>query len=159
ERVRASGARLTLLTPPPFDPEPVHDRVRPSTAERFSWVAPYAGYDQVLTRYAVWLVSLREPGVSVVDVHTPIRRYLDRARPADPAYRLAGDGVHLDATGHWLIARALLRAWDSAPEEQVAAVDLRRERATRGHVTHVSAARGVLQFDWEASVPSPRDPQ
>lgn len=37
-----------------------------------------------------------------------MNRHLAERRQQNPAYRLAGDGVHINATGHWLIARALL---------------------------------------------------
>jgi hypothetical protein len=44
-----------------------------------------------------------------VDTHGPLKRYLAVARGRDPGYRLADDGVHVNATGHWLMAREILR--------------------------------------------------
>ena len=46
-------------------------------------------------------------------------KFLADARTTDPAFKLAGDGVHINATGHWLIAREVLRAFD-APAEKLA---------------------------------------
>ncbi|HEU4754451.1 MAG TPA: SGNH/GDSL hydrolase family protein, partial [Armatimonadota bacterium] len=71
DRVRRSGARLVLVTPPPFDPEPVREKTLPITASKFSWVQPYARYDDVLARYSDWLLTLRDEGIPVVDAHTP----------------------------------------------------------------------------------------
>ena len=45
--------------------------------------------------------------------------HLAAERARDPAYKLAGDGVHLNATGHWLVAREVLRAFQ-APEDKLA---------------------------------------
>lgn len=46
-----------------------------------------------------------------MDAHGLLKRYLAEARLRDPAYRLANDGVHINATGHWLMAREILRHW------------------------------------------------
>src|SRR5690606_32378237 len=62
-------------------------------------------------RYAEWLLSRRADGWEVVDVHGPMGRHLEEHRKLDPAYRLAGDGVHVNAAGHWLIARSVLGHW------------------------------------------------
>ena len=47
----------------------------------------------------------------MVDVHGPMKQYLLEQRKRDPNFRLADDGVHIDATGHWLIAREILLHW------------------------------------------------
>jgi hypothetical protein len=65
----------------------------------------------VLTRYAAWLLAQQTVGWEVVDIHGPMTRHLQERRELDPNYRLAGDGVHINATGHWLIAKELLVHW------------------------------------------------
>lgn len=98
EAVAAAGARLVHVTPPPFDP-----------------VAPAeSNYDDVLTRYSAWLVAQRAQGQDVIDAHTALSTYLRERRADDARFRLAPDGVHIDAQGHWLVARELL-AWLDVP--------------------------------------------
>ena len=56
-----------------------------------------------------WLRRLLA-GTSLI-YHGPIKRYLSNARQRDPGYLLAADGVHINATGHWLMVREILRHW------------------------------------------------
>lgn len=109
ERSAAHGARVLHVTPPVFDPEPIKARTLPAGLDEYR--QPYVGYNDVLDRYSAWLVGQRSEGWDVVDVHTPMKSRLAARRAADPAFRLAADGVHLDATGHWLMARELLVHW------------------------------------------------
>ncbi len=97
EKVRDAGASLVLLTPPVFDPVAAG---QPS--------APGQNYNEVLDRYAAWLLSQRAQGWSVLDLHGPMNRALGEGRERDPAFKLAGDGVHPGELGHWLMARPVL---------------------------------------------------
>jgi lysophospholipase L1-like esterase len=106
ERAGAAGAKVLHVTPPVFDPVPLAGRTLP--AGRDEYREPYEGYDDVLERYSAWLIGQRTKGWEVVDVHGPIKRHLAQARSTNAAYRLAGDGVHINATGHWLMAREIL---------------------------------------------------
>jgi len=67
-RARAAGAKVTLMTPQPFVPVPVGDKALPATAPKFSWVAPYVGYDHVVARYSDWLLTLRPQVAAAVDM-------------------------------------------------------------------------------------------
>jgi lysophospholipase L1-like esterase len=109
ERASASGAKVLHLTPPVFDPVPIKANTLP--AGLAAYPRPFEGYDEVLAKYSEWLLSQRSKGWDVVDVHGPMRKFLDERRAKDPKFRLAGDGVHIDATGHWLIAREVLMHW------------------------------------------------
>lgn len=125
KRAADVGAKVVHLTPPVFDPEPIRNRVLP--AGRTDYRQPYEGYDDVLAHYSDWLLSKRasadgSAGWDVVDVHGPMLKFLKEHRAADPKYRLAGDGVHPNDIGQWLIARALLTHW-GAPAEVAAADD------------------------------------
>ena len=108
-RAVAADAKVVHLTPPVFDPEPIRAETLPAGLPEYR--KPYRGYDDVLARYSAWLLSRRADGWDVVDVHGPMKSYLDEKRTSDPTFRLAADGVHLDATGHAIIARALLAQW------------------------------------------------
>jgi lysophospholipase L1-like esterase len=121
------GADTVHLTPPPFDPEPIRARTLPA-GER-SYPQPYVGYDEVLTRYSEWLLDQRKQGWQVIDLHGPLSRSLAAMRAKDPAARLANDGVHQSAEGHWLMAQAILRHWNVPGAD---AVSLEALMATHG---------------------------
>ncbi len=118
ERASASGAKVLHLTPPVFDPVPIKANTLPSGLAEYR--KPFEGYDDVLAKYSEWLIARRADGWDVVDVHGPMRKILDDRRSRAPNYRLADDGVHIDSTGHWLMARELLVHW-GIPADEVAA--------------------------------------
>lgn len=103
EKVTATGAQIVHLTPPVFDPVPLGPKTSPDGLH-----GPYAGYDDVLAQFAAWLVGQKAAGWRVIDVHTPMLKELQAKRAADPAYKFAGDGVHANAAGHAIMARALI---------------------------------------------------
>lgn len=97
ERVIAAGARIIHLTPPTFDP-------KNGKAD----MPPGENYNAVLDRYSDWLLGQRERGWDVVELHGPMDRFLAKQRATNPDYRLAGDGVHPNDIGHWLMAAPLM---------------------------------------------------
>jgi lysophospholipase L1-like esterase len=109
ERASASGAKVLHLTPPVFDPVPIKSNTLPAGLAEYP--KPFEGYDEVLAKYSEWLLARRADGWDVVDVHGPMKKLLDDRKAKDPGFRLAGDGVHIDANGHWLIAREVLIHW------------------------------------------------
>jgi lysophospholipase L1-like esterase len=110
EKAKAAGAKVLHVTPPVFDPMPIKAKTLP--AGRPEYRQPYEGYDEVLGLYAAWLLAQRgNGGWDVVDAHGPMAQFLAQERLRDPNFRLANDGVHLDATGHWIIARQILEHW------------------------------------------------
>lgn len=118
KKAAAVGAKVVHLTPPVFDPVPIKARLLPAGLPEYK--QPFEGYNTVLDRYSEWLLGQRAQGWMVFDTHFPMAKHLAAERERDPAYKLAGDGVHINATGHWLIAREVLRAFD-APEDKLAA--------------------------------------
>ena len=56
-------------------------------------------------------IDQRKAGWEVVDMHGPMNKFLAEQRAKDSAFRLANDGVHMNATGHWLAAKAILTHW------------------------------------------------
>lgn len=117
KKATAAGAKVVHLTPPVFDPVPIKARTLPAGLAEYK--QPFEGYNTVLDRYSEWLVSQRAQGWLVVDTHSPMAKHLAAERERDAAYKLAGDGVHLNATGHWLIAREVLREF-KGPEDKLA---------------------------------------
>ena len=91
-----------------FDSQPVKGRTLPAGLKAYP--QPFEGYDEVLSAYSQWLVAQRLNGWQVVDVHGPMREFLNAQRSQNPAFTLSGDGVHANRQGHWLMAREALRA-------------------------------------------------
>jgi hypothetical protein len=92
------------------------------------WVlAPWRAVD------SEWLLAQRAKGWDVVDVHGPLKRYLARERERDPGFRLADDGVHVNATGHWLIARQILLHWGAPTREVADATGIEQVLAAHPH--------------------------
>ncbi|MCB8933294.1 MAG: SGNH/GDSL hydrolase family protein [Fimbriimonadaceae bacterium] len=122
ERVAKAKARLWLLTPPPFDPQPVRGDLWPAGRDVYPAGHGFEGYDDVLARCSEWLLGQREAGWNVIDIHSPLNAYLAERRKTEPGFVFAGDGVHLDRIGHMLITREILRAW-GAPADRLPAAD------------------------------------
>jgi lysophospholipase L1-like esterase len=111
EEVKATGADLIILTPPPFDPFPIKSK---TTADGVG--GPFLGYDEVLTRYSAWLLEQRQQGWNVIDLHGPMNEHVAARRKENPTFTLAGDGVHPNSAGHELMAQLILRALNLPPD-------------------------------------------
>ena len=105
----AAGAQVIHLTPPTFDPAPGKD-----------WSQVKQNYNDVLDRYSDWLLAQRAQGWTVLDIHGPMNLFLSEHRRQNPGYKLAGDGIHPNETGHWQMALPLLLHF-GAPAEFAAA--------------------------------------
>jgi lysophospholipase L1-like esterase len=111
----ATGAKIIHLTPPVFDPLPIAAKTLPAGLDAYP--TPFAGYDEVLARYSAWLLDQRARGWSVIDVHGPMTAALTQLRQTNPNFTFSKDGVHPDALGHAVMARAVLDAWQLRPDE------------------------------------------
>ena len=148
-KVRASGAKIVLMTPPAFDPQPMRKKGKllPLDSERnYAWFAIYEDYDDVLARYAGWVLSQRGHVDRVIDLHTPVKMYLRENRAVDPEFAMSGDGVHVNDEGHAVIARAILatlgRPHHLAFDPQVvAAIDARQILLHNAWLSHVGHLR------------------
>lgn len=104
-----AGARVILMTPCPFDPLPLKDKVLPAGAEKYSWMRPYEKYDDVLGKYSEWLLTWRKKGYLVADPHSAIRAHLAEMRKKDAKYHVSSDGIHPNAVGHSIIHHELAK--------------------------------------------------
>lgn len=113
EKVHASGAKLVLLTPPPFDAMPLKaaGKLLPEGSEKFAWFAVYENYDDVIQKYSRWLMEQKDRVEMVVDLHSPIAAHWALKRKKDPTFTVAPDGVHCNSEGHRTIAEVILKAW------------------------------------------------
>lgn len=157
EEARAAGAGIMVLTPAAFDVGPVRNVARPLGAPKYSWMAPYEGYDEVLTRYAEWILTARPGDGPAADPHGALTRHLARVRRSDPTYHVAGDGVHPNRTGEWVMAQALLTALKVPAEVDRADLDASGE-VRAGSIRRFERRDGGVAFDWESRVPMPFDP-
>lgn len=114
ERVqKEANARLVLVTPPPFDARPFANRpeIKPADYRR-----PASDYDDALTEFSEWLKTLGPRVQSVIDIHSPIAAVLRERRENQVDFKFAGDGIHIDQTGHMIWALEVLEAL-GAPAE------------------------------------------
>ena len=91
EKIIKSGASIIHITPPIFD-------------ERKG-----KAYANVLDIYSDWLISCRyTSNWEVIDIHWPMKKYLEEQRLIDSTFIYAGDGVHPNEIGHFIMARQIL---------------------------------------------------
>lgn len=112
-KVKATGAKLILLTPPPFDPLPYQmaGKLVPADGIEFSWKTIYEDYDaKVMKPYADWILNQKDRVWAVVDTHSPINRYVAEKRKSEPKFAFSNDGVHFDDAGHRLFAQVILKS-------------------------------------------------
>ncbi|MCA9010945.1 MAG: SGNH/GDSL hydrolase family protein [Planctomycetaceae bacterium] len=115
--VHASGAKLILMTPPPFDPMALKaaGKLLPESSGKFAWFAVYEHYDEVIRQYAAWIVEQKDRVEMVIDLHTPILAFWSKQRETDPTFTVAPDGVHCNTQGHQTIAEVIAKAWKVEP--------------------------------------------
>lgn len=92
--VRASGARIILLTPP------LHGADKTRTTPQ--------DYDNVLEAYSGWLNAKSAMGWDVIDIRPALRKSIDDEKSVNPSFRYASDNVHPGDFGHQAIAEATL---------------------------------------------------
>ncbi|TYA15325.1 SGNH/GDSL hydrolase family protein [Paenibacillus faecis] len=150
EQAERAGARVILMTPPPFDVLSVNGEPLPEGMPDYAFETPYEGYnDEVLGKYADWLERIgAERGCTVVDLREPLLSYIRQRREADPAYKY-GDAVHPEEDGHWVMARAILKdAFHIVLERTPAWV----EHLDGNFISLVRRRRDVLNAAWREHV-------
>ncbi len=120
KKVHAAGAKLVLLTPPPFDPVPLRSKgkLKPAGEDKYAYFAMFENYDDVLVRYGRWILEQKPRVEMVIDLHTPLANYTAQKRKSNPKFTCTPDGIHPNLEGHRLLGDAILRAWgiESATE-------------------------------------------
>jgi len=154
DRCERIGARTVFMTPPPFDP--YRRRSGDPDATHYGYKYPAVDYDVTLEAYSDFLVGLRAEGFIVAPVHDAMNRHLRTRRKETVSFFLSGDAVHPNATGHWLMAQALLEALGVPPGVAHATVDAKAMKALAGDVRNVRQEAG-LRFTWTTPLPMPVD--
>jgi len=130
QAILARDAQVIHLTPPIYE-----DRVKP-----FDY-----SYNEVLDKYSKWLIGERANGWQVIDLHFPMQAALEKARTENSSFKICPDAIHPNATGHWWMARELIRQFGDeaaadadSPEAMLAAkkvpVEVLKLVQERGHV-------------------------
>jgi len=104
EQCKEAGVKqIFIVTPPIYD---------------FSPKKGEFNYDTVLTEFTKWELTIKTPGVHVIDLHTAMRAAREgRDTP------FSGDKVHPGEDGQYLIAKTILAALGvKTPDQTVAAV-------------------------------------
>jgi lysophospholipase L1-like esterase len=130
--VESSGAKFVVMTPPFYD-----DQRAP---QKFS-------YNAVLDCFSDWLVGQRKEGWTVIDVHSPMTRFVQTQRIDHPLFTVQPDGVHPNESGHWLIAQQLIRwAGDDKSAAATSPHDMLKAKGIPEALLGLSSARvGVLR--------------
>ncbi|MDA7881271.1 GDSL-type esterase/lipase family protein [Akkermansiaceae bacterium] len=148
-KVNKAGAKLILITPPPFDPlaPGAQKSTLPIDAAEFSWNNIYRHYDRdVISPYATWIGKQAPRVEAVIDVHSPISDLLKSQRQKNPKFTMSGDGIHLDKTGHREMARAIYltlfkESLPELPDELVAFYRNRQEILSPAWMSHIGHKR------------------
>ncbi|MEG1176831.1 MAG: GDSL-type esterase/lipase family protein [Ruthenibacterium sp.] len=106
--VHASGARCLVMTPLCFDASADGVITGGDDETEYSFMKPYVRYDDVLARYADWVMQEASAlADAVMDVRTPFLADLAAMRRKDSTY-VSGDGIHPSRHGHYTVAKTLL---------------------------------------------------
>jgi lysophospholipase L1-like esterase len=105
-KVIDAGGKIIQITPPVFDPLPIHKKVAP--ADKADVNHPFENYNDVLDAYSDWLMSQRNAGWQVVDLHSAMKQAIASRRTSEANFTFSGDGVHPNDDGHWLMAQTIL---------------------------------------------------
>ena len=137
EKVHATGAKLILVTPPPFDPEPLRNsgKLKPAGLDEYAYSAMYERYNDVLTIYAKWIMQQHDKVEMVIDIHTPLMAYTAEQRKTDPKFTLSGDGIHPGGMGHRIIGETILAAW-GFPQTMEPSEELLKLESARTNLLH-----------------------
>ena len=144
---RQTGAKIILFTPPPFDPEPLRKKgqIKPAGADEYGWLAVFEGYDDVMARYAQWILTQADAVDIVIDIRTPMVTEMLRPQRQDTKATVVPDGVHYSLDGHGIVASRLWGAWNLTPtkpadgpnEEWFRIVSCRQRLLHDAWLTHV----------------------
>lgn len=148
QKVKAAGAKLVLMTPTVFDPNPTksNKNMQPLGREEYSWKEPYKDYDNVLQKYGEWIMTRKHATDMLVDLRKPLVAALRSKRSKDPKFVFAPDAVHINDSGHKMVATAIANAWGlkdelTAKKELVALVRKKQNLMHNSWLSHVGHKR------------------
>ena len=108
-KLKSINAQVILLTPTVFDPLPKKDIVQYENADEYGYRKPFYNYDNVLADYSNFIMNSNFDNVYEIDLHTPMKNYINEKRKSDSAFVFSPDGVHPSNLGHLFMAREFLK--------------------------------------------------
>ena len=108
KRIKAAGAKVIILTPTVFDPLHIQGKVLKDNEKGYTFSRPYYKYDNVLSDYSKWIMSLKIKDVQTIDLHSPMKNYLLKRHKADPKFFINKDGIHPTPFGHLFMTNIIL---------------------------------------------------
>ena len=160
KKIEKTGARAVLMSPAPFDGAPIAKNLLPANAPKFSWMKPYEKYDaDVLRKYSDYLLEWRKKDYLVIDAHAAMHRFLKAMRAKEPAYKVSGDGIHPNPTGHAVIAFEILRELKAPSEVDRIEVAWAAGKATQGKGGAFEVMKDSLRLRFFGKMPMPADPR
>ncbi len=144
------GVKITAIRPSPYD-----EVTR----------APMAGggYNPVMIKFGDFLQELAaKEGMQVADLNAPVVKMLEKANAtnAEMAQRIIPDRVHPGASGHLIMAGALLKSWGAPAVVSVVEIDAAGGRVAKQENTAVSGLKGGAVVTWtqdDKALPMPVD--
>lgn len=88
-----------------------------------------------------------------VDVHNPMLSYQTTQKAKSPGFSMIPDGVHPDASGHMVMANAMLSAFDVDPMPALATIDLSQNKVSDGKIVESNGDTFTVQLDPSQSIP------
>ncbi len=144
------GVRITALQPSPYD-----DVTR---APGFP-----GGYNEVLLRYGRFIDELSTAEkLTMADLNRPVTAMLAKAKAesAENAVKIIPDRVHPGASGHLIMAAALLKAWNAPAVVSAVELDAAAKRVVKQDNTGVTGAAFGNTLTWsqkDEALPVPVD--
>ena len=103
QKATQQGIRIIHLTPPVYDARDGDP-----------------AYSLTLDRYSEWLIQQRaKDNWEVIDLHFPMKKFIEDHRKEDPKFMLQPDKVHPDQLGHWVMAKAILQGLGAKDLEMI----------------------------------------
>lgn len=149
-KTRLPGVRITAIQPSPYD-----DVTRRPTMN--------GGYNATLLRYSDFVKDLAQrEKLDVADLNNPVVAMLRRAEATDraTAEKIVPDRVHPAASGHLIMAEALLKAWKAPAVVTSVEIDSKARRVTSAQNTEVTGLSSSGPLEWtesDAALPMPID--
>ena len=144
------ATRITAIQPSPYDDVTYEPRFA-------------GGYNAVLLRYSDFVKELgAQQKLTVADLNRPVTAMLANAKMADAALaqKIIPDRVHPGASGHLIMAAALLKAWKAPAVVSAVTIDAKARRVTRyenAGVVNVQFGAGVTWSQTDDALPMPVD--
>lgn len=109
DKAKSIKAKLVIVTPPMFDTVSAHFKPVGDGSKEFGYSKPYNRYNDVLGDYSKWLMTLKIPGVTVIDLHTSMTDYALEKRRETKEFSFSKDGIHPQAEGHLFMAQEFMK--------------------------------------------------